>query len=115
MCQQSVSDVVEDWFQQSSRDDGAATLYDVVHDEPEVGWLAILQIFEQELTERQIAVLAAGPFEDLLAFHGPEFIDRVEREASQNPHLNHLLCGLRQDRMLQEIWERVQKARREAS
>jgi len=109
MCQQSVSEIVEEWLQQSSREDGTATLNDVVHDEPEVAWLAILQILERELTERQTAVLAAGPFEDLLAFHGPEVIDRVEREAARNPRLNHLLGGVWQKRILQEIWERIQR------
>src|SRR6476646_10358489 len=105
MCQQSISDIVEDWLQHSSREDGDATMYDVVHEEPEVAWPAILQILERELTEDQIAVLAAGPLEDLLALHGPEFIDRVESEAARNPRLNHLLGGVWQNRMLQEIWE----------
>src|SRR5690349_8430056 len=113
MCQRSVIEVVEDWLQQSSREDGDATLYDVVCDEPEIAWPAILQILERPLTDDQVAILAAGPLEDLLAFHGPEFIDRVEREASQNPRFNHLLGGVWQNRMLPEIWERVRKARKE--
>ena len=113
MCQQSVTDVVEDWLEKSSREDGHTTMYDVVYDEPEIAWPAILQILERELREEQIAVLAAGPLEDLLALHGPEFIDRVECEAARNPRFNRLLGGVWQNRMLQEIWERVQKARRE--
>lgn len=109
---QSVSDIVEDWLQQSQRTKGDATMYDVVHDEPEVAWSAILQILERELTEDQIATLAAGPLEDLLAVHGAQFIERIEREAQRNPRLNHLLGGVWQNQMPQEIWERVQKARR---
>jgi hypothetical protein len=114
MCQRSISDVVEDWLEKSSRADGKATMYDVVYDDPEVAWPAILQILEQELTEEQIAVLAAGPLEDLLALHGPEFIDRAESEAARNPRFNHLLGGVWRSRMLQEIWERVEKVRKGA-
>ena len=88
-------------------------MFDAVHDSPEVAWSAIVQILQGELTEDQISVLAAGPLEDLLAMHGPQFIERVEREAEGNPRFNHLLGGVWQSRMSQEIWERVQKARRE--
>ena len=113
MCQQSVIEVVEDWLQQSSREGRPATIYDVVCDDPEVGWQAILQILERELTVDQIGVLAAGPLEDLLALHGPEFIDRVEREAPLNPRFHHLLGSVWKNRILPEIWERIQKARGE--
>ena len=88
-------------------------MYDAVHDEPEIAWPAILQILERELTEDQTSVLAAGPLEDLLAVHGLQFIERVEREAERSPRFNHLLGGVWQNQMSQEIWERVQKARRE--
>ncbi len=87
-------------------------MYEVVRDEPEVAWPAILQILERELTEDQTAVLAAGPLEDLLAVHGPQFIERVEREAERSPRLNHLLGGVWQNQIRQEIWERIQRARR---
>jgi len=109
----SVTDVVEDWLRRSQRTDGDATMYDVVHDEPEIAWPAILQILEHELTEDQTAVLAAGALEDLLAVHGAQFIERVEQEALRNPRLNHLLGGVWQNELPREIWDRVQKARRE--
>ena len=108
-----VSSVVNDWLEQSRRSDGDSSMYDVVHDDPEVAWPAILQILQRELTEDQIAVLAAGPLEDLLAVHGSEFIDRVESEAAPNPRFNHLLGGVWQNEMEPEIWQRVHKARKE--
>ena len=113
MCQQTISEVVEDWFRQSSREDGNPALCDIVHDDLEVAWPAILEILQRASTEDQVAVLAAGPLEDLLAFHGPEFIDRVECEAARNPRFRQLLGGVWQNRILLEIWERVQKVRRE--
>jgi hypothetical protein len=88
-------------------------MYDVVHDEPEVAWPVILRILERELTDDQTALLAAGPLEDLLVLHGPQFIERIEGEAQRNPRFNHLLGGVWQNQMSQEIWERVQRARKE--
>jgi hypothetical protein len=112
MMPMSVTEVVQDWLRESQRDDGGATMYDVVHDEQEIGWQAILQILEHELTEDQTAILAAGALEDLLALHGAQFIERVEREAVRNQRFNHLLGGVWQHQMPQEIWDRVQKARK---
>jgi hypothetical protein len=109
----SVSTVVNYWLEQSERPGGDSTMYDVVRDEPEIAWPAILQILQRELTEDQIAVLAAGPLEDLMAVHGAQFIERVESEAARNPRLNHLLGGVWQSKMEPEIWQRVQKARKE--
>jgi len=50
-----VDDVVKAWFE------GEQTMFDVVHDSPEVAWSAILQILERKLTDEQLALLAAGP------------------------------------------------------
>jgi hypothetical protein len=51
--------------------------------------------------------------EDLLAVYGPQFIERVELEAERNARFNHLLGGVWQNEMPQEIWARVQKARKQ--
>jgi hypothetical protein len=108
---QSIADVVEDWLQQSQSSDGDSTMYDVVHGEPEIAWLAIVQILERELTEGQTAVLAAGPLESLLTLHGAQFIEQVEREAERSRRFSHLLGGVWQNSIPPEIWLRVQKVR----
>ena len=88
-------------------------MFDAVQDAPEQAWLAILQILAQGLTDGELSLLAAGPLESLLDWHGSQFIDRVENEAKNNPKFNHLLGGVWQNLMSHEIWERVQKARKE--
>jgi hypothetical protein len=105
---QTVNEIVTEWFA------GEHTMFDAVQDTPEVAWGAILKILEQELTWEQLALLAAGPLEDLLSDHGNQFIERVEREAERNPRFNYLLGGVWQAQMPQELWERVRKARKEA-
>lgn len=79
--------------------------------DPEAVWQAILRIMQRDLNEEQIALLAAGPVEDLLALHGASFIDRIEAEAQRSPAFAHLLGGVWQRDMPAEIWQRFETAR----
>jgi hypothetical protein len=107
MPEASVNEIVKNWL------DGEHTMFDAVYDTPEYAWSAILQILARGLTDEQLSLLAAGPLESLLAVHGSQFIDRIEEEAKRNPNFNHLLGGVWQNSMPTNIWERVQKARKE--
>ena len=76
-------------------------------------WLFILTAYKRDMSERVVSVLAAGPLEDLLAKHGPMFIERVEQLARQDEKFNSLLGGVWQNTMSDEVWKRVQAVRRE--
>jgi hypothetical protein len=89
MSASKVSEVVENWLRNSVMEDGDATMFDVVHDEPEVAWSAILEILEQPLTENQRVLLAAGPLDCLVVTHW-QFLERINREMSQNERLKQL-------------------------
>jgi hypothetical protein len=91
--------------------DGEVTMYPACVDDPEAVWQAIIQLSREELTDRQTALLAAGPLEDLLARHGAAYIERVETEARQRPKFRHLLGGVWRSSMPEEVWERVTRAR----
>ena len=54
-------------------------------------------------------MLAAGPMEDLLSYHGAEVIDRVEQRAAIDPKFKELLGGAWQLMTPDEIWHRVEK------
>ena len=73
---------------------------------------AILVVLALNPPNRVIAVLAAGPLEDLIANHGAEIIDEVERLARQNPMFKHLLGGVWESGK-PEVWERVTACRGE--
>lgn len=105
----SISEVVKEWSEGSGE-----LLYDLelCKEAPEIVWAAILEILPREITDEQKALLAAGPLEALLSFHGDTFIDRVEQQAQENARFNHLLGGVWQFQMPREIWERVQRARK---
>ena len=78
---------------------------------PEVAWQAIVELSRQSLTDQQTAVLAAGPLEDLLAYHGPAFIDRVEREARVYRAFRHLLGGVWRSSIAEPVWRRIEAIR----
>lgn len=57
---------------------------DLANEEPETAWECILGVIEIESSEEVLAHLAEGPLEDLLAEHGPTFIDRIEDISKNN-------------------------------
>ena len=74
-------------------------------------WQFILEVYKRDLPDKVVAVLAAGPLEDLLAKRGVDFIDRVEELARKDPKFNQLLGGVWRNTMTDEVWQRVQAIR----
>ncbi len=79
------------------------------HD-PERAWEAIFAILAEPRAAPHLDVLAAGPLEELLSYHGETFIERVELAATSNPSFATLLSGAGQFEMSNAIWNRVQAA-----
>jgi hypothetical protein len=106
-------DLAAEWLSNSQRKVGErrSGLDDMAVREPELAWATILKIIDHKLTDEQTAFLAAGPMEVLLSEHGPDFIDRVEKEAKANPRFDHLLGGVWKLGMKDNVWSRVQKVR----
>lgn len=74
-------------------------------------WRFILVAYKREASDLAMASLAAGPVEDLLAYHGPEYVDRVVELARKQPRFNWLLGGVWRNSMTEEVWQRVQAIR----
>ena len=85
----------------------------ITHDHPEHAWDAILAVFAEPKAKPYLGHLAAGPIEDLLSYHGPLFIDRVETFASNDSEFAQMLCGVWQFTMTEDIWARLKAARQE--
>ena len=77
--------------------------------QPEIAWVAIKEILEKDCSGRILENLSAGPLEDLMVYHGPALIQRVEAEARQNRTFASLLGGVWQNSMDPRVWERIQK------
>ena len=103
---EEVRKVVTSWF------DGEYTMFDSASAEPEIAWAAILAILSKDLTEEQRGLLAAGPLETLLSWHGEAVIDRVVKEGENNNRFNYLLGGLWPGRIPEQVWRRIEKVRR---
>ena len=76
---------------------------------PDDCWAVILEVLSRNPPDKVISVLAAGPLEDLIDDHGPEFIERIEIESRRNPSFRNLLGGVWQS-STPDIWSRVQRA-----
>mgnify|MGYP005806571543 CR=1 FL=1 len=63
--------------------------------------------------EEMLAVLAAGPLEDVLAKHGAEVIDDVENLAHQDHRFRELLFGVWKNMIDAATWERLERLRRD--
>jgi hypothetical protein len=90
-------------------------------EQPELTWETIRLVlhaypeadfYAETETEAQIVcgVLAAGPVEDLLSFHGSRFIEKFEDEARHDRRMAWLLGGVWQFHITDEIWRRVELA-----
>lgn len=92
-------------------------IYDLIIDDPnndEAGnqaWNIIQLIAERPMSDKAQALFAAGPVEDLLAYRGEAFIDRVEEHARVHSAFNHLLGGVWKNAMSDAVWARVQTVR----
>jgi len=71
---------------------------------------AILAVLNLNPPNKVTAVLAAGPLEDLIADHGPNVIDEIEKLAKKNSKFKHLLSGVWENGK-PEVWERVEACR----
>ena len=83
---------------------------DIVRDRPDDALDMIVEMLAHAADERVISMLAAGPLEDVLAYHGDALIDRVESEADGNSRFKHALGDVWQNAMSDEVWERVKAA-----
>jgi hypothetical protein len=54
---------------------------DLAKDDPEVLWPIIVRMVAEAADDYHLGIIGATPLEDLLWFHGPEFVDRIEATA----------------------------------
>jgi hypothetical protein len=81
--------------------------------EAEDCWNAILRILELDPPDEVMGMLAAGPLEDLIGYHGQRFIDRIEEQSRRSSKFRYLLGGVWKGGSIPEIWVRVEACRGE--
>jgi len=81
----------------------------LTHEAPEEGWAAILAVVERTEDEYTLSILGAGPLEDLIEYHGPAFIERIEERARTDVRFRSVLqCVWRSS--TPDVWARVEAA-----
>ncbi|HTP26247.1 MAG TPA: hypothetical protein VMK12_11375 [Anaeromyxobacteraceae bacterium] len=63
--------------------------------------------------EELLAILAAGPLEDLLVYHGPEVIERIENLSRNDDKFRQLLFGVWRNEIDSSTWNRLEAIRTE--
>jgi hypothetical protein len=63
----------------------------MARDEPEKLWPIIVRMVEEAPDEHHLGTVGAAPLEDLLWFHGPAFVDRIEAIAQKDPRFREAL------------------------
>lgn len=82
-------------------------LNDLVQNDPEAAWRIIQEIVRLDQTDLILANIAAGPVEDLLSYHGPQFIDRIEELARRDPSVKKMLGAVWRHGMAEGLWKRL--------
>lgn len=86
----------------------------LTQDHPELGLAATLAAIAACETPEDMAVVAAGPLEDLIAQHGAALIDAIETRAAGDPRFAYALTGVwPQGNQGTLLWARIEAARRD--
>lgn len=87
---------------------------DLVHLHPDLGLAATRVALAACESPEDVANVAAGPLEGLIAEHGPALIDQIEALAETAPRFAYALTGVwRQGNSGSLLWARVEAARRD--
>lgn len=79
---------------------------------PDLTWSFVQKALEGAETVWQVIMLAAGPLEDLIAEHGEDMIERIERAARHSPRFRFTLTGVwPQGNAQSPVWARIEAAR----
>lgn len=63
----------------------------MARDDPESLWPIIGRMVEEAPDKHHLVTVGAAPMEDLLWFHGPAFVDRIEAAAQEDPRFREAL------------------------
>lgn len=59
-------------------------MLDIPYKEPELAWEIIITIIKKNPSPKVISQLGAGPLEDIMRYHGNNFMKRVEKAVVEN-------------------------------
>lgn len=88
--------------------------FELTQNHPALGLAATRAALAACETADDVALVAAGPLEDLVVLHGAALIDEIEAWAAAAPRFSYALTGVwPQDLKGSLLWARVEAARRD--
>jgi hypothetical protein len=75
--------------------------------EPATAWNVIQKIISLNQNDAILAMVGAGPFEDLMVHHGALLIDKVESCARASPAFRRMLGVVWKNAISDEVWDRI--------
>lgn len=88
-----------------------AWVMDLCRDHPDEAWPLALALVHVARGDEDLALVAAGPLEELLSNHGLAIIERMEAEAARDPRFRRALSGVWRSSMKEAVWARLVRAR----
>jgi len=85
-------------------------MHELISTEPERAWRLMIQMVRQSQDDLALAGVAAGPLEDLLAWCGPQFVERAENLAASEPRFQQALMMIYTSRLQPDIRRRIESA-----
>jgi hypothetical protein len=84
-------------------------IWELTVSDPERAWPLAVLIIQRTPEDFRLMASAAGWLQNILAHHGPKFIDRVEALSRSDPHFRKFLFMLNSRAVPAEIFTRVLK------
>lgn len=78
-----------------------------IKNEPEIAWSLVLELVANAQSEKILALIAAGPLEDLLNRYPEQYIKAIEEQARKNKTFKKCLSGVWESRIPKPIWKRI--------
>ena len=80
---------------------------------PEDCWRLLEVARRGGYSDEDLAVISAGPFEDLMGYHGADYIEKVEAAARIDERMRYLLGTVWRGKIVDAIWARLLSLRSE--
>lgn len=99
------------WLEHQSLQWSHEAVFEVVTGgDPKQAWDLILELVRQASTDGALGAVGAGPIEDFVGLNAEAWIERIERQAANDPRFCRALTWAWRGRTSELLWERVQRA-----
>jgi hypothetical protein len=94
MNEEEMQELVESWIKATEADFDSGDkdrfgwaideMLDLPRVEPEMAWEIIMMIINKKPSPKVISQLGAGPLEDIMVYHGNNFMEKIENMVAKN-------------------------------